>query len=120
MKFKVNEDPKQLENGQHTGNIAKVEYKTQPYEYTDFYIKNVDNEQTTIKVGYASFISPSSQLGQLFERMGVKLIPGKEIEPEMLLGTDIVFTTIQKKAKSDGKMYARVLPESVMKSELSK
>lgn len=117
LKFTIQEDAKQLENGQHTGTIENIVYKTQPYEYTDIMIHSVDGEKGKIKVGYASFISSSSQLGQLFERMGVKLIPGKEIEPEILIGADIVFTTIQKKGK-DGKLYARVLPESVMKSEL--
>lgn len=117
MKLTVKADPVQLADGQHTGTITEIKYTQTPYEYVDIIIGKVDNTQQATKVGYPQHVAPSSSLGLFLERMDLKLEIGKEIDIETLIGTNIIFTTTQKAGK-DGKKYARIIPETVIKRVL--
>ena len=117
MRLTVQADKVQLTDGQHTGTITSITYTTQPYEYVDVHIGKVDKTENSTKVGFPQHVSPSSQLGLFLNRMDMPLEVGKEIEIETLIGTNVLFTTSQKQAK-DGKKYARVIPETVIKRVL--
>lgn len=117
MRLTVKADKEQLDDGAHIGTITEIKYTTTPYEYVDIIINDVDRKGQQIKVGYPQFLAPSSALGLFLERMGQKLEVGKEVELETLIGTPVSFTTSQKKSK-DGKKYARVIPETVIKRDL--
>ena len=114
MKFKVN-SAMSLDDGKYTGIIQEIKYRETPYEYTDIFIA-VQGGQTgqVIKVGYPSYLSPTSGLGKLLERMGAKLEIGKEIDPEAtLMGKSVSFVVVNEVSKKDGNTYSRVVPDSV-------
>jgi hypothetical protein len=68
----------------------------------------------TIKVGYPSYLSPTSGLGKLLERMGCKLEIGKELDPEdCLVGKAVSFVVVNEKSKKDGNTYSKVVQDSV-------
>jgi len=101
-----------IQDGLHDGEITRIEYKTDPYEYTDIYIK-VDNTDFEIKYGCPSILSEGSKLGKLLIAMGAKFEKGKKIDPEkVLVGTKVKFMSITKKAK-DGKEYSNVVDDSI-------
>lgn len=113
MKFKVNPDSK-IEDGKYEGIIETVEYREQPYEYTDLRIAVTGTEGLHVKVGYPTYICPSSGLGKLLERMGCKLEIGKDVDPEgCLLGKAVSFVVVNKPSKKDGKIYPQVVQDSV-------
>lgn len=114
-KFEVQQESAQLEDGTYHGIISEIKYRDIPYEYTDIFIQVQEGKNgTEIKVGYPSFISPTSGLGKLFIRMGILLEVGKEVDPERdLVGKSVKFIVMQKESSKNHKMYARVLPESV-------
>ena len=113
MKFKVQESMT-LDDGKYEGIIESVEYRETPYEYTDLRIAITGTEGQHIKVGYPTYISPTSGLGRLLERMGSPLQIGKEVDPEdVLIGTAISFVVVNEASKKDGKTYARVVADSV-------
>lgn len=121
-KFEVQRESAQLEDGSYQGMISEIKYRETPYEYTDIFIlvnqsdapgQTIPNG-TEVKVGYPSFVSPSSGLGKMLIRMGILLEVGKEVDPERdLCGKSVKFIVMQKESKKDHKMYARVLPESL-------
>ena len=116
MKLKVNTVSK-IEDGLHTGVILLIEYRTEPYEYTDVVI---EVEGMRIKVGYPTFVSPESKLGKLLMRFGANPLPvGGIIEPEtFLVGKKCKLQTLNE-IKGD-KSYARIIPESVKPFEVPK
>lgn len=114
MKFKVN-SAMSLDDGKYNGIIQEIKYRETPYEYTDIFIA-VQGGQTgqVIKVGYPSYLSPTSGLGKLLERLGSKLKIGKEIDPEdALTGKAVSFLVVNEASKKDGNTYSRVVPDSV-------
>lgn len=100
-----------LEDGKHTGIIEKVEYREEPFNYTDIFIK----EQETgfiIKHGCPTLISEKTKLGKLLEQF-TKLEIGTKLDPEkVLVGKEVTFMTIMKKGK-DGNEYNNVVDGSV-------
>ena len=109
MKIPVKQDNK-IEDGLHTGAIVDVEYRTEPYEYTDVVIETmVNGTGVRLKSGYSTYIAPSSKLGELLLRFKVPLIFGQEIDPKQVLtGLECQFQTITEKGK-----YAKIIPDSV-------
>ena len=101
-----------LDDGVHSGVIVEVEFREEPYDYTDLWI-SYDNEDNKLRVSYPTYLSRNSKLGQLLERFGFTLKVGEKLDVEkMLVGKTIVFQTVTKKNK-DGKEFANVIPESV-------
>ena len=67
MKLKV-EAQTTLEDGKHQGRIVDVEYRTEPYKYTDIVIEFSEGQQ--IKAGYPTKLMENSKLGLLLKRFG--------------------------------------------------
>lgn len=115
MKLKVN-TASIVEDGIHEGVITEIQYRTDPYEYTDVI---TEVEGMRIKVGYPTFISPESKLGKLLLRFGATLDPDTMIEPEdILVGKKCKLQTIRE-TKGD-KSYCRIIPESLKPLEMIK
>lgn len=121
MKFKVN-SAMSLDDGKYNGIIQEIKYRESPYEYADIFIA-VQGGQTgqIIKVGYPSYLSPTSGLGKLLERMGSKLEIGKEIDPEAaLIGKAVSFLVVNEVSKKDGNTYSKVVSDSVKSAHTNK
>ncbi len=104
--FKV-EAPKKIEDGLHEGTIIDVEYRDQPFKYTDLVISFGDNQR--IKAGYPSFITPVNKLGKLLDTFGAAIEVGNDINPkEILKGKKCTFMTM-----TSDKGFANVVPGSL-------
>lgn len=109
MEFEVKESIS-LEDGMHSGVVCKVMYRTEPYEYTDVYIKE-QNSGYELKYGCPSVVSEKSKLGKLLMQF-VKLDTGAKVDPEkVLLGKQVQFMTMQEKTKEG--IFSRVVDGSV-------
>lgn len=113
MEFEVKESIA-LEDGKHEGVISKIEYRTEPYEYTDIFIKDSVTGYE-LKYGCPSVISAKSKLGKLI-RQFQEIEKGQKINPEkVLLEKEVFFMTMQEQ-KGDN-TYTRVVDGSVKKKE---
>ena len=102
---------KKLEDGIHNGVIEEVEYRTEPYAYTDVVVKMSDG--FTLKVGYPTVMSEDSALGQLMIRFGEVLAEGGMCNPDILKGKKCNFQTTTALNKKDGKSYSNIIRDSV-------
>jgi hypothetical protein len=102
-----------IPEGKHAGTVTKLDFRHEPYEYTDVFIKVDDAEgKPEIKAGYSTNVSEQSELGKLLTRFGAKLVPGTKIDPEkILLGKKCSFVTMDE--TSDKGTFARIVPSSV-------
>ncbi len=101
-----------IPDGNHTGVISKIIYRTEPYEYTDVYIK-VDDSEIEIKYGCPTVLSDNSKLGRLLKAFGTKSVAGTILDPEkVLVGQKVQFMTIAKKGKGDIE-YAEIVTDSI-------
>ena len=108
MEFEVQES-KILEDGKHNGVITKIEYRTEPYSYTDIFIQT---ESIIIKAGYPSTVSERSALGQLLTRFGAVLKVKEKVNPEdFLIDKDVQFVTTEEVTKKG--TFARVIASSL-------
>lgn len=106
-------EPTKLPEGKHTGTITRIEYKTEPYEYTEVFIE-IDKLGFEIKYGCPTILSENSKLGKLMLAIGEEYKPGKKIIPEKaLIGKRVEFMTINKKSKRDNREYAEIVEDSV-------
>jgi hypothetical protein len=109
MMIKV-EASKKIDDGVHKGTIKDVDYRTEPFNYTDIEIELDD--KVTIRASYPTMICPSSKLGRLLIRFGVKLEVGQELDIEtILIGKRCVFQSTSE--EKDGVRYSKVLTESL-------
>ena len=101
-----------LEDGKHTGVIDDIQYRSDPYAYTDIVIKIDD---MTLKAGYPSNIMEDSALGQLLKRFGAKIIVGEDYDVESFItkGMAVDFMVITETSKKDGKDYCNIIRESL-------
>ncbi len=105
-------EPQRVPDGSHTGVITSVSYRTEPYEYTDIFVK-LDNYDIEIKYGVPTKLSPQTRLGKLMLEFGEKCELGKKINPqEILVGKKVQFMTIVKGNK-DGLEYAEIVEDSL-------
>src|SRR3972149_5571812 len=84
-------EPQGIKDGAHEGKIISVQFRTEPYEYTDFVI---EFDGKTIKAGFPTNISSVSKLGKMLKMFGVKLQVGDKINPEVLVGKQVTFMTL--------------------------
>jgi hypothetical protein len=107
MEFK---EVQAINDGVHTGEIIKISYRDDPYEYVDFFIK-VDNKDITLKYGAPSNLTAQTKLGKLVLRF-VNLEVGQKIDLEkLLIGKKVSFQTISETNK-DG-TFARIVDGSI-------
>jgi len=115
MKYKWKESI-QIPDGNHTGVISKITERTEPYEYTDIFIKP-DGLDVEIKHGCPSVLSEKSKLGRLMQTFGEKFEKDKEVDIEkVLIGKRVNFMTLIKKGK-EGKEFSEIFDDS-MKPEV--
>lgn len=101
----------QIPDGKHTGQIMRIESRTEPYEYTDIIIKP-DDQDVELKYGCPTVLSENSKLGTLMMAFGSMFEKGKEISiSEYLVGKRVQFMTLTK--ARDGKNFAEIVKDSV-------
>lgn len=102
-----------LKEGSYIGSVSKVEYREEPYKYTDIYIKlDIPDKDYELKAGYPSNVSDNSALGKLLVKFGVELKVGEKVDPtKILVGKTCQFLVIVEKTK-DGE-FARIVRESL-------
>lgn len=103
----------EVADGLHEGVIVDVEYRDEPYEYTDLVIElAISGQMLHLKAGYPTVISPSSKLGKLLQKFGAVLEVGKDLDPnKILVSKKCSFQTISEETKNG--IFARILTESV-------
>ena len=103
--FKVKE-PKKIEDGVHFGKIIGVEYRDQPYEYTDLVIEFENG--CRIKAGFPSMITPVNKLGKAMILFGATIEIGKELNPaSTFVSKECQFMTMTENG------FARIVPGSL-------
>ena len=105
----------EIPDGNHTGEITKIEYRHDPYEYTDIFIKLDDIDcGVELKYGCPTNLSENSKLGSLIQVFGEKPEKGKKIDPEkVLIGKKVSCMTITKKSKESGKSFSEIVQDSI-------
>ena len=97
MEIEVKE-MKPLEDGKHEGIITRVEYRTEPFSYTDVFI-SVNKEGFELKYGCPTSAGTESKLMQLLNQF-VPIKAGMKVDPEKtLIGRKVTFITMQEKTK---------------------
>ena len=106
----VVKESKMLDEGLHKGAIVGIEYRTEPFAYTDVLI---ESEGVNLKASYPTEVSEKSALGKLMARFGALLVVGQSLSPEsVLIGQPCQFLVSVAPGK-DGKEYANILRDSV-------
>lgn len=104
-----------IPDGKHEGEVTKLEERTEPYQYTDIFIKP-DGHDVEIKYGCPSVLTPNSKLGRLVVAFGFQPVKDQVITTDELkavfVGKRVEFMTLKKKS-SDGKEFSEVISESV-------
>lgn len=110
-----------IEDGAHTGTIAKVESSERKpgMKYVDVHVQvdgvtSADGKPIVIKDGYPVGISPGTALGQLLGRfLGKMVVPGESYDPEEILkGKKAAFLTMNQEVPNKGK-FARIADGSL-------
>lgn len=100
-----------IEDGSHTGVIEAIEYRDDPYKYTDVIVK-VDGKEFTLKWGAPTYLSEGSKLFRALLLFKTDLKVGDKVDPEVILkGQKVSFMTLTEK-KGD-KEYARIVDGSL-------
>ena len=109
MEFEVKQS-QNIEDGKHTGVVDHIEYRTEPYEYTDVYIK--ENETGfLLKFGCPSSVTEKTKLGKLLSRFK-EIKVGEKVNPEkILIGREVNFVTVTETTK-DGD-YVKIADNSI-------
>ena len=109
MKIKVQPDRQEILDGSHVGVIVDVEYRDNPYSYTDVVI---EMNGMNLKAGFPTMIAPSSKLGKLLSRFEYVLEIEKEIDVgDILIGKPCQFLTVTEET-AKGK-FAKVLSDTL-------
>lgn len=110
MEFEWKE-PIDIPDGSHTGEITKVTYRTDPYEYTDVSVKPTEHD-VELKYGCPSSLTPNTKLGRLMQAFGARSEKGSKIDPEkVLVGKQVQFMTMKK--KSGDKEFTEIVEDSL-------
>jgi hypothetical protein len=105
-------EPIQIPDGNQTGTIVKIAYRTDPYEYTDIIVK-LDSQDVEMKYGCPTVLSENSKLGRLLKVFGIEAKAGTKIDPEkVLINQKVQFMTITKPNK-DGKEFSEIVSDSL-------
>ena len=111
MEFEVKELVK-IDNGAHTGVIVEVEYRTDPYKYTDAWIEFEEGKRVKYGVPTPTELTVRNKLGRLLKFFGADMTPGKLHDPEkVLVGKKCIFMTMNE--EKDGTEYARIVDGSL-------
>lgn len=109
MEMEVKE-PLKLDEGKHEGTISKIENRTEPYEYTDIFIKE---KETGFDIKYGCPTSPSinGKLMKLLARF-TEIKPGMKVDPEkILIDKEVEFMTQNEETKEG--TFVRIVNNSI-------
>lgn len=99
-----------IPDGVYKGVITGVEYRTEPYQYTDIYIVPEGFEgkmDKGLKYGCPTTISENSKLGKLLGQF-VKIVPKQKYDPQEILVTKKVRINVSNEETKNGR-FARIL-----------
>ena len=109
MEYEVKK-PLVVADGTYEGVIVEIEYRTEPYKYTDVIIEF--NQGMRIKYGCPSNVTTESKLGRLLNMFGSTLKVGETVnDKQILIGKPCTFMVVNQ--EREGKKYARVVENSV-------
>jgi len=109
MKWKK---PIEIPDGMHKGEIVRVIERTDPFEYTDIFIK-LEGKDFEMKYGCPSILSKNSKFGRMCLILGAEYKEDEEFdERDFLIGKQVKFMTMMKKSK-DGNEYAEIVTDSI-------
>jgi len=100
--------------GQHIGVITTVEYRTEPYKYTDVFVETKDKEGNIVELRYGcpTNISSVTKLGKLLKSFGAELKVKAKIDPEKILaGKKVTFMTLNK--ETDKGTFSKIVDDSL-------
>jgi len=101
-----------IPDGRHIGKIIMVDFRTDPYEYTDITIC-ITSSEAEIKYSVPTNLSTQTKLGRLMLDFGETYELNGKIKPvEVLMGKNVEFMTITTPNK-DGAKYASVIDGSL-------
>jgi len=106
----IGEKSLKLEDGKHEGVITSIEFRDEPYAYTDIVIK----EKVTgldIKCGVPTKITEDTALGLILENFGVAIEVNKEYDIEETIKGKVVFITATQKTERG--TFAKIVPSSL-------
>ena len=99
-----------LEDGKHAGKVSKIEYREEPYKYTDVFVKP-DGFDFELKYGCPTNDGIGGKLMKLLAKF-TKIEAGKMVDPEkVLLAQDVSFMSMQEE-KGD-KTFVRIVEGSL-------
>ena len=103
------EKANKINDGLHNGVIIAVNYRTNPYKYTDYVIefKLEDEAIIQLKAGFPTKLYEQSKHGDMLKQFGFVIAEGLEIDPDKMIGRHVQFQTITK-----GK-FAEIVQESL-------
>ena len=100
-----------LEDGKYSGEITDVEFREEPFAYTDILIKE-NKSKLVLKCGVPTKITEDTQLGMLLENFGVKIEVGKKYDvQDLLTGKKVEFMVINKKTEKGS--FCNIIPTSL-------
>jgi len=101
-----------IPTGHYLGKIVAVEFRTEPYEYTDFIIEVVipGQDARRLKTGFATFLTPNSQLGEFVKQI-TSFKVGDEVDIEKIaVGQNVEFDIVNQPGKKDKtKTYSNIV-----------
>ncbi len=104
-----------IPDGSHSGEIVKIEERTEPYEYTDLLV-SLDDQEVQIRYGCPSVLTPNSKLGRLLLAFGFQPVKEQVVTTEQLkqafVGKKVEFMTLKKKTK-EGKEFSEIVEDSL-------
>lgn len=105
-----------IPDGSHSGEITKIEERTEPYEYTDIFVR-LDEHDVEIKYGCPSVLTPNSKLGLLLVAFGMQPVKEQTITTEQLkevfIGRKVELMTIKRKSKDGNKEFSEIVEGSL-------
>lgn len=100
---------KTISDGQHQGIIKRIEYREEPYRYTDLFI---DCEGTELKYGMPTATSTKSKLVKTLMKFDTKLKGGDKVDPEkVLIGKKCFFMTMIEETENGS--FVRIIDQSL-------
>lgn len=100
-----------LEEGKYSGVVSRIEYRTEPYKYTDVYIEVVGKEGIELKYGCPTSEGMDSKLMKLLAKF-TEIKEGQAVDPEkVLIGQQVSFVVVDED-KGD-RTYAKIAEGSI-------
>ncbi len=102
-----------IPDGNHAGEITRIEDRTEPFNYTDIYVKLADID-VEMKYGCPTVLSENSKLGRVMQTFGATVEVGKKLNiNNLLIGKKVKFMTITKKNVKTGKEFSEIVEDSL-------